>query len=348
MLAPRRNSRIKGALLAAALALLAGPAVAQESEEAGFQGYLQMLAAKARAEGVRESTIASVMSGLTFNPRVIAYDRSQPGGGPSSNIPAFEPYRRKHVDAGRIAGGRRIYAASAGQLAEIERRYGVPASIVLAIWGHESNFGSYTGDFDLPRSLATLAYEGRRRALFAKEFIAVLKMVDRGVPRGKLVGSWAGAFGNPQFLPSVYLRVAQDADGDGLADIWSSRADTLASIANYFRDAGWRPGEPWGVAVDVPASVDAAGAPTVLSSPRCPQVFARHSRWRSMREWRALGLVPRNGGWPADDVQATLLQPDGVGRTGYLLTGNYRVILDYNCSNFYALSVGLLSDEIGR
>jgi lytic murein transglycosylase len=336
--------------VAAVLMVLAcaAPATAQDSEEAGFQGFLQLLAARARTAGVSERTISSVTAGLSFNPRVIALDRTQPGGGPSANIPAFEPYRRQHVDAARIAGGRRQYAAAAGQLAQIQQRYGVPGPVILAIWGHESNYGSYTGDFDLPRSLATLAYEGRRRDLFADEFIATMKMVDRGVPRYKLVGSWAGAFGNPQFLPSVYLRVAQDADGDGLADIWSSRADTLASIANYFRDAGWRPGEPWGIGVQVPIGLDRASLGTALVAPRCPQVFGRHTRWRSMREWRALGITPNSGVWPGDNVMATLLEPDGVGRTGYLLTGNYRVILDYNCSNFYALSVGLLADEISR
>jgi lytic murein transglycosylase len=335
--------------VALVLAALGGPAVAQDSEEAGFQGYLQLLAAKARGAGVREQTIASVLPGLTFNPRVIAFDRSQPGAGSSGGTPSFEPYRRRHVDAGRIAKGRRIYAESMGQIGDIARRYGVPGPVILAIWGHESNFGSYTGDFDLPRSLASLAYEGRRRDLFADEFIAVLKMIDRGVPRQKLVGSWAGAFGNPQFLPSVYLRVAQDADGDGLADIWSNRADTLASIANYFRDAGWRPGEPWGFAVTAPAGLDRSRLGTTLASPRCPQVFARHSRWRTLREWRALGITPQAGVWPAgDDTLATFFEPDGPGRTAYLLTGNYRVILDYNCSNFYALSVGLLADEISR
>jgi lytic murein transglycosylase len=336
--------------VALALAAMAGPAAAQDSEEAGFQGYLQLLAAKARGAGVREQTIASVLPGLTFNPRVIAFDRSQPGGAQSSGgTPSFEPYRRRHVDAGRIAKGQRIYAESSQQIAAITRRYGVPGPVILAIWGHESNFGSYTGDFDLPRSLASLAYEGRRRDLFADEFIATLKMIDRGVPRQKLVGSWAGAFGNPQFLPSVYLRVAQDADGDGLADIWSNRGDTLASIANYFRDAGWRTGEPWGFAVTAPAGLDRAGLGSTLVSPRCPQVFARHSRWRTVREWRALGMAPLAGTWPVgDDTLATFFEPDGPGRTAYLLTGNYRVILDYNCSNFYALSVGLLADEISR
>ena len=333
----------------AAMAIgLAGPAVGQvDAQETGFQGYLQLLAAQARGEGVRESTISQVMAGLTLNQRVIQLDRAQPGSS-TGTIPAFEPYRRSHVDASRIARGRRQYGAAAAQLGGIERRYGVPGPIMMAIWGHETDYGGYTGDFDLPRSLASLAYEGRRRELFASEFIATLKMVDRGVPRSRLVGSWAGAFGNPQFLPSVYLRVAQDGDGDGFADIWSSRTDTLASIANYFRDAGWRQGQPWGVAVTVPDSLDRNSLGTTLNSPRCPRVFDRHTGWKTMREWRALGMVPKSGVWPADDVMASLLEPDGRGRTAYLLTGNYRVILDYNCSNFYALSVGLLADEISR
>ncbi len=336
--------------------LIAGPAtppLAAQSgaESSGFASYIELLAARARGEGVSESTISAMTSGLSFNPRVIALDRSQPGGNPAVATPpssfiAFEPYRRKHVDPARIAGGQRQYAAIAGQVAALEQRYGVPASIILAIWGHESNYGSNTGDFDLARSLATLAYEGRRRELFADEFVALLKMRDRGVPRHKLIGSWAGAFGNPQFLPSVYLRVAKDADGDGLADIWSSRADTLASIGNYLRDAGWRPGQPWGVAVDVPSGLDRAGLGSRLAPPRCPAVFGRHSGWKTMREWRALGIVPQRGNWPRDDLFASLLEPDGPGRTAYLLTGNYRVILDYNCSNYYALSVGLLANEI--
>ncbi|WP_068076492.1 lytic murein transglycosylase [Novosphingobium lentum] len=346
--------RLRIATAALAAVVLGAPAsaqyapVSQLNADTGFQGFLQQLGGKARAAGVSEATIMRVTAGLTFNPRVIELDRTQPGGGPSSSIPAFAPYYRNHVDAARIAGGRRVYQSAGNDIAMVERRYGVPGAIVLAIWGHESNYGSYTGDFDLPRSLATLAYEGRRRDLFADEFVAALKMVDRGVPRSRLTGSWAGAFGNPQFLPSVYLRVAQDGDGDGFADIWNNRADTLASIANYFRDAGWRPGEPWGLAVGVPAGLDRGSLVTTLVSPRCPQVFARHSKWRTMREWRAMGLVPRRGVWPGDTVQATLIEPDGQGSTGYLLTGNYRVILDYNCSNFYALSVGLLADEISR
>lgn len=336
-------------LVASALALGPATAPAGAQQGGGFYSYLQYLSARARGEGVSERTIAAMTAGLTYNPRVIELDRSQPGGNPavtSTTYSDFEPYRRSHVDAARINGGRRQSAALVGQRAALERRFGVPLPIMLAIWGHETNYGSYTGDFDLARSLATLAYDGRRRQLFSDEFVALLKMADRGVPRYRLKGSWAGAFGNPQFLPSVYLRVAADGDGDGFADIWSSRADTVASIGNYLRDAGWRPGEPWGIAVDVPANFSRARLGTTLASPRCQAVFARHSGWKTMGEWRALGLVPRKGYWPGDNVFASLIEPDGPGRTAYLLTGNYRVILDYNCSNYYALSVGLLADAI--
>ena len=344
------------ALLTGALALVpivaaegqgALPVAAPAAGEGGFAAFLQVLAARARAAGVSEGTIHAVIDTLHFDPDVVRHDRAQPGVSPGY-VPKFEPYRRTHVDPGRIARGRAIYAASAPTIAAIEARYGVPGSVVISIWGHETNFGSFTGTYDLPTAIASLAYEGRRRTLFSEEFVALLKMIDRGVPRAKLRGSWAGAFGNPQFLPSVYLRVAQDADGDGLADIWSSRADTLASIANYFRDAGWRRGEPWGIAVHVPAGFDRASQANHLVSPRCPQVFAWHSRWHTMAEWRALGLAPARGSWPDDRTQATLFEPDGPGHGAWLLTGNYRVILDYNCSNFYALAVGLLSDEISR
>lgn len=336
------------AALAGVLFGLTQPARAQTSaEEAGFRGYLQFLAARARADGVSESSIQQVMAGLTVNPRVVALDRDQLGDtSPNSTPPPFAPYRRRHVDAARIRGGQAAYARASAIIPRIENAYGVPAKYLIAIWGHETNYGSITGDFDLPRSLATLAYEGRRREIFADEFIALLKMVDQGVPRRQLVGSWAGAFGNPQFLPSVWLRVARDGDGDGRRDIWNSTPDTLASIANYFRDAGWRPGEPWGVAVRVPAGFNRAALETRLVSPVCPRVHARHSQWRTGAEWRAMGFAPSPE--LRDDTLAFLFEPDGPGQTAYLLTGNYKVILEYNCSNYYALSVGLLADEIAR
>jgi len=257
------------------------------------------------------------------------------------------PYLRTHVDSARVAGGHRIYEQTAGSLLPaIEREYGVPGKMLIAIWGHETNYGSYTGDFDLARSLATLAWEGRRRDLFEGEFIALLKMVDLGVPRYRLKGSWAGAFGNPQFLPSVYLTTAVDGDGDGRRDLWNSRADTLASVANYFSKAGWRAGEPWGVRASVPSGFNWASVAPKLNAPSCQRVHDRHSAWKSVSEWRRLGVVPLAP--IGENTMASLFQPDGPGTPAYLLTGNYRVILQYNCSNYYALSVGLLADEIVR
>ena len=338
-------------LAVATLALvLAGPphppARAQPApvSDASFEGYMQVLAARARAEGVSERTIQAVIPGLTYNPRVVALDRSQPGISPTP--PPVAGYLRTHVNASRIAQGRAQRAANATILQGVEQGYGVPAKMMLAIWGHETNYGSYMGDFDLARSLATLAFDGRRRELFAGEFIAVLKMMDQGVPRARLTGSWAGAFGNPQFLPSVYLRLAVDGDGNGTRDLWTSKADTLASIANYFRDAGWRAGEPWGVGAEIPAGFDRAAVESRLVPESCSRVHARHSQWKPISQWRALGVRPLAP--IADDTLATLFEPDGPGTRAWLLTGNYRVILQYNCSNYYALSVGLLADEIAR
>ncbi len=341
----RFTALLQSLALATATVAVSAPAQAQVYTQAGFETYLQQVAARARSEGVSERAIASGLSGLTINQRVIDLDKPQ-AYDPNAISPPFEPYRRQHVDSARINGGRNAYASSASLIPGVEAKYGVPGQIIVAIWGHETNYGTYKGDFDTIRSLATLAYEGRRRALFENELVAALKMLDRGVSRSQLTGSWAGAIGNPQFLPSVWLRVAQDGDGNGTRDIWNSRADTLASIAAYFRAAGWRPGEPWGVQAAVPAGFDRSSLKTQLVSPRCPRVFARHSQWRTVAEWKALGVRPQ--GYLADTTMAVLMEPDGVGQTAYLLTGNYRVILDYNCSNYYALSVGLLADEIRR
>ena len=322
------------------------PATAQigASDGIAFEAYLELLKARARGEGVSEATIERMTAGLTPNERVIRLDRNQPGSATSRGYPPLAPYIATHVDAARIGGGRSVYAQSRDQLARIERETGVPGAIIVAIFGHETSYGRVKGDFDLARSLATLAWEGRRRELFASEFVALMKIADKGYPRSTLVGSYAGAFGNPQFLPSVYLRLAIDGDGDGRADIFSSRADTFASIANYFRDAGWRAGQPWGVRAVVPAGFNVDAYKTRLSAPQCPRVHERLSVWKTVAEWRALGVSAQGG--LVDDVMVSLFQPDGPGTPAWLLTGNYRAILEYNCSNYYAMSVGLLADEI--
>lgn len=312
----------------------------------GFEAYKARLAGLARSAGVREATIASVVPALQVNGRVIRLDRAQPGNilNPNST-PPFEPYRRRHVTADLIARGQSRYASLWPWLSRVERQTGVPASVMMAIYGHETSFGAVTGGFDIVEALATLAYEGRRRPLFEGEFVAALKLLDSGIPRWRLKGSWAGATGYPQFMPSTVLRLRTDGDGDGRAEIWSNQIDGLASIGSYLREAGWRAGVPWGIAVRVPASLDRSAVRNTVTAPDCPRVHARYSRPLTMAQWRAMGVAPFGRSLP-DNEPASLLEPDGRGETAYLLTGNYKAILKYNCSNFYALSVGLLANAI--
>jgi membrane-bound lytic murein transglycosylase B len=323
------------------------PAEAQPAglSEAGFRAYLPRLRAEAARAGIGRGTLDRVFPSLVFSPRTVQLDRAQPGGAAGvTATPPFAPYRDRHLTSTLISRGRARYADNVTRLNAIGRRYGVPPSVLIAIWGKETSYGSITGDFDLLNSLASLAYEGRRRELFTDEFIATLRMMDRGFPRSQLRGSWAGATGQSQFLPSVYIRLGVDGDGDGRADIWRSHLDALASIANYLRSAGWRPGLDWGTTVRVPAGFNRAEVANRLRAPRCPRVHERHSRWLTAAEWRRRGIANRL----PDTTLASLLEPDGPGRAAYLLTTNYRTILDYNCSNFYALTVGLLADSVSR
>jgi len=313
-----------------------------------WYGYKLRLAQLARQQGVREATIQSNVLGLTVNQRVIELERTEPIARSSGGVVgALAPYLRSHVTASLVRRGQANYADHYGALQSIEARYGVESSVLVAIWGLETSYGTVTGSTDLLQSLASLGYYGRRRDFFETEFVAALKLMDQGVPRWRLKGSWAGATGYPQFMPSVALRLRADGDGDGYADIWSNELDGLASIATYLRDAGWKPNVPWGIAVRTPATLNRAAIVSRTTAPRCPQVYRRHSRWLTMREWRALGVTPLGRSLPENEM-ASLIEPDGPYETADLLTTNYRAILDYNCSNFYGISVGVLADAIAR
>jgi lytic murein transglycosylase len=314
----------------------------------GFDSYKPYLMARARREGVREATIQATIPYLRLNARAMELDRGQkPSSTVSTYMAPFAPYRAKHVTPVLISRGQSRYAQHWNHLQRVQAQYGVDAAVLMAIYGHETSYGSITGSFDLLDALSSLAYEGRRREYFESELMAALKLMDAGIPRSRLKGSYAGAMGYPQFMPTVALRLRADGDGDGYADIWSNEPDALASIANYLRQAGWKPGVAWGIAVRTPATLNRAAIRNPLNASRCPRVFARHSRWLTVGEWRALGVVPY-GNRLADTELASLLEPDGPGATAYLLTGNYRAILDYNCSNYYALAIGLLADAIAR
>jgi lytic murein transglycosylase len=323
------------------------PAFAVQPASA-WDGYKLRLAALARQQGVRESTIQENVPDLSLSQRVIDMERSEPIARSSGGVVgAMAPYLRSHVTPTLIRRGQSNYSNLYGGLRAIESRWGVDPAVLLAIYGHETSYGLVTGSHDLLQVLASLGYYGRRRDLFEGEFVAALKLLDQGVPRWRLKGSWAGATGLPQFLPSVALRLRADGDGDGYANMWSDELDGLASIASYLRDAGWKPNIPWGVPVHTPASLNRAAIASRTTAQRCPQVYRRLSRWLTMREWRALGVVPTGRSLP-DNEMASLIEPDGPYETAYLLTTNYRAILDYNCSNFYAISVGVLADAIAR
>jgi lytic murein transglycosylase len=313
-----------------------------------WETYKVRLAALARQQGVHEMTIQANVPALSINQRVIDLEATEPVARSSGGVVgALAPYLRRHVTSSLIARGRDNYYDHYGALRALEARYGVDSAVLMAIWGHETSYGTVTGSTDLLPALASLGYYGRRRAFFETEFVSALKLMDQGVPRWRLKGSWAGATGYPQFMPSVALRLRADGDGDGYANIWSNELDGLASIANYMRDAGWKPNVPWGIRVRTPATLNRAAIVSRVTAQRCPQVYRRHSRWLTMREWRALGVVPLGRQLP-DVEMASLIEPDGPYETAYLLTTNYRAILDYNCSNFYAISVGVLADAIAR
>lgn len=329
--------------------LLAGSAHADEArvtpqQRADFAAFLNTYREQATARGLRPEWLDAALAGVQLVPHVIGADRSQPGNGRPISFP---DYLAGKFRGDRIPHGQRRFAEHRDLLARAEADTGVPAAIIAAVWGIETSYGRVMGRHDLPSALATLAFEGRRRDLFTRELDATVRMVGEGhATRDQLKGSWAGAFGQTQFLPSSYLAHGRDGDGDGRVDLWASLPDVFASIGHYLASAGWHRGEPWGFRVLLPQGFD-RGLVTADAPPtRCVAPLSRHSALRPAASWRAAGAVAVNGSWPADAVELSLIEPDGPGQGAFLVTRSYRAILGYNCSNLYALSVGLLADAI--
>ncbi len=337
---------MRSVLFAFALALLpVQPSLADETGVLGFPIWLENYKTSAVERGLKREWLDATLSDVAYLPRVVALDRAQPDDSGRKNV--FAAYLARQLTQQRIDDGRVRAAANAGTLNGISARYGVPAEVIVAIWGMETSYGRVMGNFDLPSSLATLAYDGRRAALFTRELDAAVRMVGEGrASREQLQGSWAGAFGQSQFLPSSYLAHAADGNGDGRADIWNSTADTFASIASYLANNGWKAGNGWGFKVGLPAGFDRAAIANPVKPTSCIRPLERHSRWIAAKEWRDKGLTPMNALWPTDDTLMSLVEPDGPGEGAYLTTENYRAIMQYNCSNFYALSVALLADAV--
>ncbi|MFP4360884.1 MAG: lytic transglycosylase domain-containing protein [Alphaproteobacteria bacterium] len=302
------------------------PAVVRAGE--GFAAFVDEVAARARAEGVAAATIERAFAGLTPDPEVVELDRRQPEGRLS-----FADYRARVVSRRRIATARARRREHAALLAQVRRAYGVSDRVLVAIWGIESSFGRVTGDYDIVRALATLAHDGRRRELFTRELLAALRILDRTpLDRDSLTGSWAGGMGQAQFLPSTYLGHAVDHDGDGFADIWQAQGDVFASMANYLATLGWREGWRWGRPVSRPGGF--AGLPEGRDAKR-PLTF-----------WEAAGVRRADGGpLPVADADAGLLVMDDGAGGAFLVYDNFDVLMRWNRSTYFALSVGLLSDN---
>jgi membrane-bound lytic murein transglycosylase B len=333
----RRRLLLAGAAALAGCATAEAPATAQTQPAAPpsaapsqpFAAFLQEVRAEARAAGVSDATLNAAFAGVEPIPRVLELDRRQP-----EFTLSFAQYRERQVTAQRIERGRALKRENAALLARIEQRHRVPADIVLAIWGIETNFGGITGGFNVIAALATLAWDGRRAAFFRRELLAALRILEAGHVRpAAMRGSWAGAMGHPQFMPTSFERFAVDEDGDGRRDIWNSRADALGSIANYLARSGWQQGEAWGREVRLPPGFDASGLSREATRPLSALARA--------------GVRAADGGpLPASGLAAGMVLPDGAGGAAFVVHRNFHVLRRYNPSDFYALAVGLIADGI--
>lgn len=323
-----------------------GPRVEPIDEER-YERWLASLIDEARERGISDSLIRDVLEPVRPIPQVISNDRNQ-----AEFVETLERYLERRVTDWRINTGRQRMSEHAGLLQRITREYGVPGRYIVAIWGIETNYGNFTGGTDVIRALVTLAFDPRRADYFRRELFAALQILEEGhIGHEQMVGSWAGAMGQSQFMPGSFLDHAVDFDGDGRRDIWQSEADVLASIANYLNQRGWQTGQVWGRPVQLPPGLD-------LQQERWQQsayqgscsVLRRHSVRLPLSEWQKAGIRQEDGSdLPEADFRASVIQPDGPDGQAFMVYNNFRTILGYNCANSYALAVSLLADQlVGR
>jgi lytic murein transglycosylase len=306
------------------------PQVADEALLEQFAATVQSVRREAAARGIPPATLAAAFAGLLPDPLILELLQRQP-----EHAMAPWDYVGRLVSESRIAEGRALLATHDGMLTALEARHGVDRHVLVAIWGIESSYGNLPGTRPVVRSLATLAAsDARRRAFWRKELLAVLAILDRGeADIAMLQGSWAGAMGHTQFMPTSFLEHAVDGDGDGRRDIWRSIPDALASTANYLAKFGWTPGEVWGGEVVLPTGFDYRMVSAALV--RAPAI------------WRTLGVAaPDDRPWPGAVTAGSLLLPAGRSGPAFLLGGNFRVLLRYNNATLYALSVAHLADRL--
>jgi membrane-bound lytic murein transglycosylase B len=297
-----------------------------------FKVWLADFREEARGQGISRETLNKALTDLKPIPRVIELDRNQPEFKLS-----LEQYLNRVVPEEQIARGREKLDEHGALLADVSRRYGVRESLLLALWGIETRYGRITGAYPVVDAIATLAYDGRRSSFFRKELIHALQILEAGhISSRKMKGSWAGAMGQIQFMPSSFLHFAVDYDGDGRIDIWHNMGDAFASAATYLTKSGWVTGQHWGREVRLPDSFD----PTLLG--------LKNRKPSSV--WRAMGVGPVGGetGSAKQDLSASVVAPDGPKGRTFLVHDNYRVILRWNRSHFFAVAVGTLADRIAE
>jgi len=326
--APRAPDQAPALSTAEASPAPAFPPAGEAERGAQFARWVAEFRAGARAAGIDEATLASAFDGVRLVPRVIESDRAQP----EFNRSVWD-YLDGALSAQRIARGQDKLRQLRPGVDATAARYGVPAEVLVAIWGMESSYGSFTGNIPTVDALATLGFEGRRERWAREQLLAALKILqNRDIDRAQMVGSWAGAMGQTQFLPSNFLAYAVDADGDGRRDIWGSVADVMASTANFLARSGWQAGQPWGLEVRLPPGFDLGRADPELRQPSVA--------------WAGEGVRSASGApLPALEAGALLL-PAGARGPAFLVGDNFRTLLRYNNSTSYALAVGLLAQRL--
>lgn len=315
------------------------PPVAPIATPPPFDEWLTALKAEAVERGIGPELVERAFTGIEPVDQILERDRTQ-----AEFALDLEAYLKRRLTPQTVRMAQQMHTRHRYVLRRVETTYGVSSKIVVSVWGLESNFGRFAGVRPTIPALVTLAYDPRRGAMFREELFSALQIVSRGdIPLERMKGSWAGALGQPQFMPSSYLGYAQDFDGDGLKDIWSSHADVFASIAFYLQQHGWKGGEAWGREVRVPSLLKEA---TLTIPRRDAGCRARRlmTEPRPLTEWRSMGLrTTANAALPRSDMPASMAL---AGRRTFLLYGNYEALLGYNCAHSYALSVGLLADRL--
>ena len=322
-----QNGRRLTAIVLPLLFLATGYAIAADAQEEDFAAWLTDFRQAALSEGISSETLDAVLPGLTFRARVVELDRRQPEG-----TLTYAEYLSRVLPPARVNRGKRLLRKHRALLTEIGDAYGVQPRFIVALWGIESDFGRVTGGFPVLDSLATLAFDGRRGEFFRGQLLEALRIVDDGhIQPDKMLGSWAGAMGQSQFMPSSFQQFAVDHDGDGRRDIWGTLPDVFASAANYLAKAGWKHDQTWGRRVRLPEGLDLDLKGLEVT--------------KSLPEWQALGVRRSNGeDLPTRQLTASLILPGGPGGPAFLTYLNYRVLLKWNRSHYFATTIGQFAD----